>query len=107
MNYFRTEKEVEHCFYTELGENESFSFLHEINLNLKEKISVSYWKNKIEYSSEEIDYTELEDYLINKNIFQILIREKDYYIVVSGPEIHIYSNSKEKAKHIFKLLSIK
>ena len=104
MDYFKTEKEVEHCFHTILGENESFSFLHEINLYIKEPISVSYWKNKIEYSSEEIDYTELEDYLKTKNIFQILIREKNYSIVVSGPEIHIYSNSKEKAERIFKLL---
>ena len=31
MDYFKTEKEVEHCYHTILGENESFSFLQELD----------------------------------------------------------------------------
>jgi CO dehydrogenase nickel-insertion accessory protein CooC1 len=105
MEHYIVKETGAYCYHTIVDENCDLSFLYQSNLKLKGKIEISFFTDKNKnHESKFVDYADLENELKTKDVFMIQTNEKDFEISFSGAEIHIYSNSKEKAEKIFKLL---
>ena len=107
MKYYIVKETGAHAFYTTVNENCDLAFFYKKNLYLKNEIEISFFINqRLEYESEYVSYTELEEALKTKDIFMVQAIERDYEIRFSGGELWVFSFSKEKANHIFNLLGL-